>query len=349
MNGEFADDAACECYRLNRCTCPKDSCHKTFCVSCHAFPFHEGWTCEQHRLIEEGIVCRFCDSPVIGGDKLSPAVRVCTSEECRNALSDACDFVCECGHACCGIRGETVHFGCGNCNHQQCSACNESCALKPSIMLACHHEIHLSCVPKLFEEGSKVGKIKLPQCKKFGCRALPSHESVAALVNVWQPICREIEELLVEVVRIEGFDHEEAHVKNPECQEYFGKPLEYARDVCVFFMCSKCQHPFFAGRVECGGDDEPLPDAPVCARCARASGNIQSCPKHGDQAMQFKCFYCCRAALWFCFGTTHFCDPCHRRWREAKSGPWPECDGKCFFHPHPPNGTEQIFGVCSMC
>jgi E3 ubiquitin-protein ligase MYCBP2 len=176
---------------------------------------------------------------------------------------------------------------------------------------------------------------------------LPGHPAIADLTEKWAPLAAEIEDLLRVSTAAEGLEHEEAHVCNPECIEYFGKPMEYARDVFVFFMCGTCGHPFFGGRAECGEDIRE--EAPVCARCARTAGNVKICPKHGEPAMSFKCFWCCGPALFWCHGTTHYCDKCHSRPGQAQSGPWPVCDGKCFFHPHPPNGTAQVFGVCTMC
>jgi E3 ubiquitin-protein ligase MYCBP2 len=35
------------------------------------------------------------------------------------------------------------------------------------------------------------------------------------------------------------------------------------------------------------------------------------CLRHGRQYLEFKCRYCCSIAVWFCFGTTHFCETCH--------------------------------------
>jgi E3 ubiquitin-protein ligase MYCBP2 len=65
--------------------------------------------------------------------------------------------------------------------------------------------------------------------------------------------------------------------------------------------------------------------------------------------MIFKCFWCCNPALWFCWGTTHFCETCHQRARDAAKGPWPECKGDCQFHPHARNGTKTIVGFCTLC
>ena len=38
---------------------------------------------------------------------------------------------------------------------------------------------------------------------------------------------------------------------------------------------------------------------------------VQICPKHGSDFMVYKCRYCCSVAVFFCFGTTHFCNQCH--------------------------------------
>lgn len=35
------------------------------------------------------------------------------------------------------------------------------------------------------------------------------------------------------------------------------------------------------------------------------------CPKHGIDFLEYKCKFCCSIAVFFCFGTTHFCDTCH--------------------------------------
>jgi hypothetical protein len=34
---------------------------------------------------------------------------------------------------------------------------------------------------------------------------------------------------------------------------------------------------------------------------------------------------------------------------EVVKGPWPQCDGKCQFSPHAPNGTKKIHGYCRTC
>jgi len=40
---------------------------------------------------------------------------------------------------------------------------------------------------------------------------------------------------------------------------------------------------------------------------------MKKCDAHGEDFIEFKCRYCCDVARWHCFGTTHFCEPCHRQ------------------------------------
>ena len=88
----------------------------------------------------------------------------------------------------------------------------------------------------------------------------------------------------------------------------------------------------------------------VCAGCS--GGTAEVCPKHGTDYLEYKCRYCCSVACWFCFGTTHFCDPCHNRAGHNVPKPCPSVNEKelppgtpcplgCV---HPENGQEFALG-----
>lgn len=52
------------------------------------------------------------------------------------------------------------------------------------------------------------------------------------------------------------------------------------------------------------------------------------CPKHGTDFLEYKCRYCCSVAVFFCFGTTHFCNSCHddfQRVTNIPKGELPNC------------------------
>ena len=138
------------------------------------------------------------------------------------------------------------------------------------------------------------------------------------------------------------------------------------------FLSLATQGPYFGGAHECGawmfdaGAPPPFNPADlVCGPCsARISGS--SCDKHGVDGLEFKCRYCCSGAVFFCFGTTHFCNTCHNNYAECQTreseGTLPHCpagphlvqleggEDACplGIAPHPPTGTEFVLG-CSTC
>lgn len=78
------------------------------------------------------------------------------------------------------------------------------------------------------------------------------------------------------------------------------------------------------------------------------------CKAHKDGFIDYKCRFCCSVALYFCFGTHHFCDPCHRlAWtiRNKTEQELEQCKGveSCpLAIGHPPNGNEYALG-CGLC
>jgi E3 ubiquitin-protein ligase MYCBP2 len=207
--------------------------------------------------------------------------------------------------------------------------------------------MHLSCAEKVYQMASKVKKIELPKCLYPGCRALPEHPEIERLAVSWRPLRDAIEIMLPRVIADEGLEREKDHVNNPECEEYFHKPLDYARDLFLWFMCEKCHNPFYGGNKNCEDDGNPVANY-VCVACSRLLIDTY-CRIHGDDQMLYKCFWCCKPALFFCGGAVHYCADCHSRAGQVTNGPWPQCDGKCQFAPHAPNGTPKIVGYCATC
>ena len=58
----------------------------------------------------------------------------------------------------------------------------------------------------------------------------------------------------------------------------------------------------------------------VCGGCSDVS-RAQMCPRHGADYLEYKCRYCCSVAVFFCFGTTHFCNACHEDFRHVTEMP----------------------------
>ena len=336
---------ALDCLRENRCTC--SNCQNNFCVECNTLPFHDGYTCKEQNLINKGITCRFCNEPVLNGEEIQVSHRICKLNECKTYLDQSCLKILDCGHACCGLKNEKEHLPCGECEYLVCAFCGEDPHFYPSILLKCGHVSHLKCVETVFSLSSNKGLIKLPLCKYPGCNKIPESPYIQKDVKDFISLSDMIEVLLKKLIQTENVIND-PRVLNPEDNDYYQQPLKLAKDTFLFFRCEKCNKPYFGGKKEC--DDQRPADVGgpyVCQGCSIPGS--QTCVKHGNDNMVFKCFFCCNPAQWHCFGTTHFCEPCHRDPGKAQAGPHPVCDGKCDFAPHPPNGTKQYFGKCRLC
>lgn len=293
--------------------------------------------------------CRFCQCDIHIHKLQKSTVSVCGSADCEANLRRACLHILPCGHACSGIRGETVHFGCAKCSGELC-ICGDPCVERPSIRLACGHAIHQECARAQYRVASDDGKIVRPRCGFPGCARMPEHESLASEFGHWQRIVAQIDALLPRVIVDEHLELEEDHVNNP-ASEYFQNPLLFASEKFSFYMCADCQLPYCGGRLACG--DEEAHVQYVCKICERKREECArgcTCAKHGEDGMLYKCFFCCEPARWFCFGTTHFCETCHSQWDGTERVRCPECIGAhCMFHGHPKNGSHMKFGFCRLC
>ena len=160
--------------------------------------------------------------------------------------------------------------------------------------------------------------------------------------------------MAVERAKIEELEKDE-NMQDPN-YEFYGNLMEYAMFKCAFYMCSKCNEPYFGGLYDCVNAEQEQnmkKEDLVCSKCSAqiVGAGVKDCPKHGTTYIDYKCRWCCNIALFFCWGTTHFCEPCHRDpGRRLPNRPL--CHGdvsKCQLHTaHPPDGEEFALG-CSLC
>ena len=84
-----------------------------------------------------------------------------------------------------------------------------------------------------------------------------------------------------------------------------------------YYTCFECKDPYFGGLKECGGaleeeGKEFKEEELVCGKCcAKNVGGNVTCKVHKEDFIEYKCRYCCKVAIFFCWGNTHFCEPCH--------------------------------------
>lgn len=146
---------------------------------------------------------------------------------------------------------------------------------------------------------------------------------------------------------------------------FYNDPAGYAMNRYAYYVCYKCKKAYFGGEARCdaeaGQGDDYDPRELICGACSDVS-RAQMCPKHGTDFLEYKCRYCCSVAVFFCFGTTHFCNACHDDFQRMTSIPkeeLPHCPAgpkgkqlegtECPLHVvHPPTGEEFALG-CGVC
>ncbi|KAF0977518.1 hypothetical protein FDP41_003510 [Naegleria fowleri] len=340
-------------------------CSTEFCSNCHSIPYHEQFTCASYHAFLHSKKCRFCDKMI---DKSSKDV--CTSEECQEKLKYACSHVHKCGHLCCGIKDEFLHLRCLQCSDELelqegddfCNICYTS-SLKqaPCIELKCGHIFHYECIRKRLEKKWSGARITFNFEKCPLCNQVVEHYSLKDLILPIRAL-----KSMVERKALMRMDHEgllKCEEVTNEHGKYYKKPLEYAMNTFAYYLCYECKNPYYGGKIQCGGenDDENEDfneqDLKCGSCCMKSVRSNLVCDLHGTEFIEYKCKFCCNIATWFCWGTTHFCDKCHRKQVEVQQltktpkSQLAKCLGpqKCpSGGNHPENGEEHVLG-CSIC
>jgi E3 ubiquitin-protein ligase MYCBP2 len=137
---------------------------------------------------------------------------------------------------------------------------------------------------------------------------------------------------------------------------YYQNKEMYALHSFAFYKCFKCKEAYFGGRRNCEQNqvENRDPAEMICFDCGDVPKVACKYSKKHAEFHEWKCRYCCSIAIWFCWGTTHFCEPCHQKayeLRDRKKEKLPKCPGKelCPLKmDHPPTGTEFSLG-CGLC
>jgi hypothetical protein len=350
------------------------ACRVVFCAECKAVPYHVGFTCAAFERFKKTRRCRFCDEPISAPPDASapPALQlVCDEDDCRAKAERSCAVTLECGHACCGVAGESEHLKCLHCEvgdkeplaDEFCGICYvDALSAAPSIELECGHVFHVECVEQRLRNrwNGPVIAFQFLDCPL--CAKPINHASVAELLKVARKFKDTVEAKANQRLVFEELLNDKQ--LTDKSSRFFRKPVEFAMARYAYHECFRCHEAYFAGQKSCqeARADAHDPSELVCGACSGAAlgGAATSCKRHKEQFIAFKCQFCCSAASWFCWGTTHFCDACHTKQR---SGEWlnrkpldyfAACDGGangCPLHiHHPPNGTKvSICLGCTVC
>jgi hypothetical protein len=233
---------------------------------------------------------------------------------------------------CNGVKDEKEHLPCLKhgleCADDFCAICYVE-ALKdaPCIQLLgdCQHVFHAHCVQEKVKSRWPGARISFDFLKCPVCSQEMDHPALAGVMAPVKELRALVEKKATERLEFEGRAKDPAIVKPSGA--YFNNPVGFAMHQYLFYMCFKCQRPYFAGGYQCQEANAPFdPKELMCPSC-QPQGAFTECPVHGKDWLAFKCRFCTNYANWYCWGNTHFCDQCH------KSGVWQKLvefrTGKC--------------------
>eukprot|EP01083_Nonionella_stella_P069055 183825_1 len=358
-----------------RFRCSKIGCKAIFCKKCKAIPYHSGYSCDEYKAYIAANKCRFCgvqlntSNTAKKDDTLQSGLDyVCIASECMAKRDICCDLQhAKCGHNCIGLRG----YDCDKCLSEKCVSknadfndndfCNicwvDPLNVAPCIGLTCRHYFHFECLKNKIERKWPSPRITFGFLNCPLCKTEMRHPALNELLKDVYAFKEKITKDAIQRVKIEGLQNDK-RLTDPK-SIYYNKLGKYAMDRLAFYMCSKCKKPYFGGMKKCEEaglerEEDYKQEHLICGSCS-AGSNKQKCNTHGTEYISYKCKFCCSIAVWFCWGTTHFCDPCHRKAttiNKAKIKTLPKCPGKkkCPLNvDHPANGTKEFCLGCVVC
>ncbi|KAJ3592162.1 hypothetical protein NHX12_007291, partial [Muraenolepis orangiensis] len=317
--------------------------------------------------------CRFCGTR--SGTELSAVGSVCADPDCQEYAKLACCKTHGCGHPCGGVKNEDKCLPClHGCDKStgslkqdaddMCMICfTEALSAAPAVQLDCSHVFHLQCTRRVLENrwlGPRItfGFMSCPICKNK-----INHSVIKDLLDPIKELYEDVRRKALMRLEYEGLHKSEA-ITTPGAR-FHSDPAGFAMNRYAYYVCYKCKKAYFGGEARCdaeaGQGDDYDPSELICGACSDVS-RAQMCSKHGTDFLEYKCRYCCSVAVFFCFGTTHFCNACHDDFQRMTSVPkeeLPHCPAgpkgkqlegtECPLHVvHPTTGEEFALG-CGVC
>lgn len=309
------------------------------------------------------------------------ALTICQERECVSKMRSMCNKELGCGHRCCGVKSETSCLPClephclgsGSSHHQlvpvqECQICWEMLRSGPCIQISCGHLYHLDCAKERVRQGFPGPQISFnfmycPLCGVQGSELAGAQSSTGAVTMEHPSLLVELEpfiKLRGKVVKLAK--RRLKRTKDKQVLEHLqpggkfdGRPADYALQLYMYFQCAKCKKPYFGGEKNCqnadnGENRDYAPGDLICGSCSAVMSG-DNCPKHGVDAIEWKCKYCCSVASWFCWGTTHMCDSCHSQCAASSAPKKQNCSSAAtcpLKMKHPPPGREFCLG-CAIC
>eukprot|EP00898_Chlorokybus_atmophyticus_P001784 jgi/Chlat1/2606/Chrsp178S02455 len=285
----------------------------------------------------------------------------CTSEECLQVRREACTRTLACEHNCGGCAGESSCPPClqEGCRKEGMPKDDEWCAIcavdelheRPYVRLPCGHFVHFECAKQKLSKGYPGPAISFRYMECPVCPQVMDHPLLETAMKQPRALLEEVRKRALRRVKADT-----RRVKADELQpggRFDGRPADYALSVYTYYICHSCQKPYFGGERACGEAVQDMDgfDAKelMCGVCS-APGT--ACKRgHGADYIEYKCRHCCSTATFFCFGTSHFCNACHRnisRTQHQTCAGGRHCPLRIPAERHPKIGEEHCLG-CALC
>ena len=272
------------------------------------------------------------------------------------------------------IVRENDSYGCWPClyslglpskgSDDVCLICfTEPLSAAPVIFLGCNHIFHLDCCRTFLSKRWFGPRITFGFCQCPICKAHMVHDDLSDLLSPINLLMRDVRRKALTRLQYEKQDKCEAITLKGS--PFYSDPAGFAMHHYAYYLCHKCGKAYFGGEARCDLEAEFDPDYDpkelICGACL-GGPREQNCLKHGTEFLEYKCRYCCSIAVWFCLGSTHFCNLCHSdhvRITRMSRASFPKCPvgpgcvqlgGKeCPLRlKHPPTGDEFSLG-CGAC
>ncbi|XP_028043251.1 E3 ubiquitin-protein ligase MYCBP2 isoform X2 [Bombyx mandarina] len=340
---------------------------------CEAGPSSEGPAVASGPVAPSG-TCRFCGARESTG--ILTIGNICADQQCQDHGREACNVILACGHLCGGVRGEQTCLpclhGCAGVSageaaplrqdaDDMCMICfTDPLQAAPAIQLTCGHVFHLHCCRKVLVNKWNGPRISFSFSQCPICKEDINHWTLEELLTPIRQLRDEVKRKALMRLEYEGLSAP-GGTKGRNVSD----PASYAMDRYAYYVCHKCGKAYFGGLARCEAESNGWwePAELVCGACSDVTG-ARTCPKHGADFLEYKCRYCCSVAVFFCFGTSHFCNACHDDFQRVTHIPrhlLPQCPAgpkgeqlpgtsdECPLHvQHPATGEEFALG-CGVC
>ncbi|CAI2365095.1 unnamed protein product [Moneuplotes crassus] len=320
-----------------------------------------------------GEKCRYCSGAtgIVNKEKKSFDFHLsCISEDCLRLNKLACTHELKCKHLCAGLKSSQSHFcldpkcvekdpekTLGITGEDSCIFCTEKYNTRPCVILDCKHVYDYDCLLRILTSKWQGPQVDFTYLKCWcGAQISTDNKEIMKIVKADLKIKKRAEKVAVDQAR-------EDHLATDDLEKspYNGDFKSFAVAKISVYQCSKCDKVYYAGLRDCG-DPSFRKEECLCKECTDAGIiKIQSrniCSKHPEDYILFKCKFCCKEAIYFCWDTTHFCDECHRKQSEdpyyeaTPPDKLHQCNGKddCPLGiAHPLNGQESFPIKCMLC